>query len=281
VSDADKIIERCHVELGNPDAVYRVGAGRFGVKLALGLGLIGYGVVGNYLWWVHGPANFNHLTFLFLILPPLSGLSLLRHLHRHRGLCVLAYPTGLLRVQRGDVESYPWDDVDEVRLKADKGTIEVRRDDAGQIESCMVAVEPPTLQIGNAAVTVQRKDGVTARLTPVVGGYADLVERVQAATFPVLWPRALARFQAGEWVACGPFEASPAGLRFGKSTLPWAEVGEVGITSKNLSVKRKGKWLPWAAKELEEVPNPHVLLALIEAGRRSRRPVALPADDAD
>ncbi len=277
MTDAHNLLDRCHAELGEPDAVFRVGAGRVWAKLALGVGLVLFGAVGNYLWWVHGPGQFNHLVLLLLIGPPITGLSLLGHLYRTRGLCVLAYPTGLLRMHRGEVESYPWAEVEEVRLKADKGTFRAERDEKGEVVAGWVEVEPPTFQLWNAHLTLRRADGTTARLTPAVGGYAELVEHVQRATFRVLGPAAAARLRAGEPVTFGPFEVSPAGLRHEKNLLPWADLGEVAVAGKNLSVKRKGKWLAWVAKELDAVPNPHVLLALIEEARRPARPARKPA----
>jgi hypothetical protein len=272
VSDAHNLLDRCHAELGEPDAVFRVGAGRFWAKLALGVGLVLFGTVGNYLWWVHGPGKFNHVVLLLLVGPPLTGLSLLGHLYRTRGLCVLAYPTGLLRLQRGEVESYPWTEVEEVRLKADKAAFEVERDEKGEVVAGWLAVEPPTFQLWNAHLALRRADGTMARLTPAVGGYAVLVEHVQRATFRELWPVAAARLRAGKPVAFGPFEVSRAGLRHEKNLLPWADLGEVAVVGKNLSVKRKGKWLAWAAKELDAVPNSHVFLALVEEARRFVRP---------
>jgi hypothetical protein len=272
VTDAHNLLERCQMELGDPDAVFRVGAGRVWVKLALAAGLVLYGVVANYLWWVHGPARFDHIVLLVLIGPPITGLSLLGHLYRTRGLCVLAYPTGLLRLQRGEVESYPWDEVTEVRLKADAGTFVILRDEAGETLSGWLEVEPPTFQLWNAHLTVRRADGTTAKLTPAVGGYPDLVAHVQRETFRALWPKTLARFRAGERVEFGPLEVSRTGLRYEKNLLPWADLSEVAVSSKHLNVKRKGKWLPWVSKDLDEVSNPHVLLALIEEARRTARP---------
>jgi hypothetical protein len=272
VTDAHNLLERCQTELGDPDAVFRVGAGRVWAKLTLAAGLVLYGVVANYLWWVHGPARFDHLVLIVLIGPPITGLSLFGHLYRTRGLCVLAYPTGLLRLQRGEVESYPWAEVDEVRLKADKGTFVVERDGAGEVTAGWLEVEPPTFQIWNAQLTVRRADGTAAKLTPAVSGYPELVAHVLRETFRAQWPAALARFRAGERVEFGPFEVSRLGLRYEKNLMPWADLAEVNVGSKSLAVKRKGKWLPWVSKELDDVPNPHVLLALIEEARRTARP---------
>jgi hypothetical protein len=272
VIDAHNLLERCQTELGDPDAVFRAGAGRVWVKFALAVGLLLYGVAANYLWWVHGPARFDHLVLMVLFVPPITGLSLLSHLYRTRGLCVLAYPTGLLRLQRGEVESYPWAEVEEVRLKADKGKFVLMRDETGEVLGAWLEVEPPAFQIWNAQLTIRRTDGTSAKLTPSVSGYPELAAHVQRETFRALWPAVLARFQAGARVEFGPFEVSRAGLRYEKNVLPWADLAEVAVNSKHITVKRKGKWLPWVSKELDDVPNPHVLLALIDEARHTARP---------
>jgi hypothetical protein len=190
-----------------------------------------------------------------------------------------------LRLQRGEVESYPWAEVEEVRLKADKGTFVIVRDESGEVLAGWLEVEPPTFQIWNAQLTVRRADGTTAKLTPAVSGYPELAAYVQRETFGALWSPTLARFRAGERIEFGPFEVGRAGLRYEKNVLPWADLAEVAVGSKHFTAKRKGKWLPWVSKELEEIPNPHVFLALIEEARRSARPVEKPgrrpvADDA-
>ncbi|HVK14438.1 MAG TPA: DUF6585 family protein, partial [Gemmataceae bacterium] len=77
---------------------------------------------------------------------------------------------------------------------------------------------------------------------------------------------------AGGRVEFGPFEVSRSGLRYEKNLLPWADLSEAAVSSKSLTVKRKGKWLPWVSKELDDVPNPHVFLALIEEARQTARP---------
>src|SRR5579885_381619 len=59
VTDAHNLLERCQAELGDPDALFRIDPGRFWTKLSLGAGLLALGVVGNYLWWFHGPAKFD------------------------------------------------------------------------------------------------------------------------------------------------------------------------------------------------------------------------------
>jgi hypothetical protein len=50
--------------------------------------------------------------------------------------------------------------------------------------------------------------------------------------------------------------------------LPWREVKELVVSQSKLSVKQKGKWLPWALVDVVTVPNPHLLFALAEEARR-------------
>src|SRR5215467_740593 len=106
-------LERAVTELGEPEALFRISSGRFLAKLALGVLLLIYGLVANYLWWIHpqGPGTFGHFEILFLLVPPVSGASLLLHMYRNRGLYVLVYPTGLLRLRRGEVDSFPWREI--------------------------------------------------------------------------------------------------------------------------------------------------------------------------
>src|SRR5262245_59314034 len=99
LSDDDHLT-RSVTELGEPDALFRISQARFLAKLLVGVLLLLFGVVGNYLWWVHGPGNFDAFIAHLLIVLPLGGIGLLWHMYRQRGLLVLVYPTGLLRLRR-------------------------------------------------------------------------------------------------------------------------------------------------------------------------------------
>lgn len=260
---ADNPLDVCREQLGEPDAVYRVSPGRFRVKLAAGLLLtVGGGAGAAALFWFAPKAG---VAAAKLVLAPLGfGVLLLWHLSRSRGLAVLAYPTGLFRAQRGKVESYPWDQVTAVTLKADKGEIVVTRADDGAVTGCRIAVDPPAVRIGSANLTVTRADGVAAEFTPALEDYADLVERVQLATYPTLWAAAWCDLLAGRPVEFGPLQVTLTGVKASKGTeLRWAEFGEVTVAAKRITVKRPGKWVSWTTVALETVPNPHVLIGLM------------------
>jgi hypothetical protein len=273
VADADNSLERVHTELGEPDAAY---GSRNAGKYALALGLLAASALGHAAWWTFGPAKFSGVIAKLLFLPPVLAVALLWHLYRTRGLHVLLYPTGLLRFQRGEVESYPWAEISSLNLTADQGNIELARGPDGRTSSCWIEVEPPVFQIWSAGLSLTRQDGETARLTPAVAGYADLVVRVQRITFALRWPDVLGRFRSGLAVEFGPFAVSPAGLLSGKNLLSWPDLAEIAVKNKHVTVKRRGKWLAWASHELEQVPNPHLFLALVHEARRAAVPEPAP-----
>ena len=271
---ADDARARAVAELGEPDRVFQVGAGWLRAKLILGLGLILYGVVGNYAWWVHGPRNFGHVVLHLLIWPPALGVALLVHMYRQRGLVVLVYPFGLLRLRRGEGVSFPWSEVAAVRLKVQKADAAVVvRGPGGEPVSAWLPAEVPAVQMWTAGLTVVRADGVQAHFGPAVGGYDELAREVQVRTFGRLWADARGRFRAGEAVAFGDLTVSPAGLRHGGKLLRWVEVKEVSVAGGKVVVKQAGKWLGWATvKDVTDIPNPHVLFALVEEAMRLAAP---------
>ena len=269
----DDHLERAVTELGEPESLFRVGRGRFLAKLALGVLLLVYGVVANYLWWVHGPATVGHFELLFLLLPPISGVSLLLHMYRNRGLFILVYPTGLLRLRRGDVDSFPWTEVECVRLRVQRADgAEFAREAADVPVACWLPVDVPTFKLGNAGVTLVRRDGVEADFGPALSDYDQLAAEVQKRTFAALWPGARDRFRDGERISFGELEVGPAGVWHAGKLLPWRELKELAIAQGKLSIKQTGKWLPWALVDMAGVPNPHVLFALTEEARRMNFP---------
>lgn len=281
----DDHLQRAQTELGDPDAFFAIGPGRFYAKLGLGLALVSYGVAANYLWWVHGPADLSHVSFLLLFVLPLTGVSLLWHMYLNRGLFVLVYPTGLLRLRRGEVDSFPWPEVERVTLKVRRaaGPEFARGADGGPL-ACWLPVDVPAFKLWDAGLTVTRADGTAAQLGPALTNYDLLAEQVQRRTFEALWPALRARFLDGERLEFGPLEADHTGLRHEGKKLPWRELKELTVAQGKLSAKQTGKWLPWALVEVSDVPNPHLLFALAEEARRrllrpaQRQPKPCPAE---
>jgi hypothetical protein len=270
---ADEHLIRSMAELGEPESLFHVSRGRFFTKLGVGLLLLVLGVVGNYLWWVHGPGRFDALVAHLLILLPLLGIALFWHMYRHRRLFVLVYPTGLLRLRRGEVDSFPWEDITQIRLKVQRTAApELRRGPDGSLTECWLPVDVPTFQLWNAGLTVARSDGVEAHFGPALTQYSVLAEQVQQRTFHVLWPRIWEQFLLDLPVSFGVLECTRLGLRHAGKFLRWADLKEVSIAQGKLSIKQGGKWLPWALLDISSIPNPHLLFALITEAQRLTRP---------
>lgn len=267
----DDHLERAVTELGEPEALFRISSGRFLAKLAIGVSLLLYGLVANYLWWFHprGPGTFGHFEILFLLVPPISGASLLLHMYRNRGLYILVYPNGLLRLRRGEVDSFPWNEVEHVLLRMSRAEgAEFTRGPDGAVVACWVPADVPTFKLGDAGVTVARADGVEAHFGPALTDYDALAAEVQKRTFAVLWPGIRDRFHAGDRVDFGELEVDTRGLRHNGRLLPWRELKELAIAQGKLSIKQAGKWLPWALVDMGSIPNPHLLFALADEARR-------------
>lgn len=274
MTDQDDHLTRARTELGEPEALFQVSRGRFLAKLGLAVLLLLYGIVANYLWWVHGPATFGHFELLLLVVVPLSGFALLWHMYRNRGLFVLIYPSGLLRLRRGEVDSFPWAEIERIRVKVQRTEgAEFARDAAGNLVACWLPAEVPTFQLWNANLAVARLDGIEAHFGPALTDYQQLAEEVQRRTFGSLWAVAWGDFRAGQPVHFDDVEVTPEGLRSGKKFIPWKELKELSVAQGKLTVKQVGKWLPWLLKDVSTVPNPHILFALV-AEARSRRAAA-------
>jgi hypothetical protein len=272
----DDHLHRAVIELGDPEALFRISRARFLTKLALGVVLVLYGLVANFFWWVHGPGTFGHFEVLLLLVPPLSGLSLLVHMYRHRGLFVLIYPNGLLRLRRGEVDSFPWHEVTTVRLRVQRADgAQFTRGPDGTPDACWLPADVPTFKLGDAGLSVARADGTEGHFGPALSHFDVLAEEVQKRTFAALWAGVRSRFRDGHPISFGELEADRTGLRHNGKVLRWRELKDLVIAQGKLSLKQTGKWLPWALVDMGSITNPHLLFALADEVRRCGPPPLL------
>lgn len=271
----DDHLSRAQNELGEPDAVFQISRGRYYAKLWAGLGLIVGGVLAITAMIVFGLFDIGGLFAKFILGPPVIGAAILWHMYRQRGLMVLVYPTGLLRLQRGAVDSFPWDEIAEIRMKIQRlEAAEFFYDLEGNPISCWLPVEVPTIQIWKSGLVVERADGNEAHFSPALADYDRLAELIQRRTFPRAWIVARDRLLSGETVVFGDLEASSVGLRHSGKLLRWRDLKEITIAQGRLTIKKIGRWIPWVVIDASKIPNPHVLFALVGEARKYSFPIA-------
>jgi hypothetical protein len=262
-------VSRSVSELGEPDALFRISRARFLTKLAIGCGMVVLGLIANYLWWIEGPGRVEHYMLVLLLGSPLMGMYLLMHMFRQRGLVILIYPTGLLRICRGEIASFPWDEVAEVRVKVQRSDApEIIREPDGTLVACWLPAESPALKIWNCGLLVQRADGVEAQFSAALTDYVVLAEEVQRRTFAEQWPRLWDRFLSGLPISFGDLEVSTAGVRYAGKIVRWNELKEVSIQQGKLRLKSRGKWFPTQLVDIYSIPNPHLFFALVREAQR-------------
>jgi hypothetical protein len=256
---------RTVAELGEPEALFRVSGGRFQTKLVVGSVLLVCGLATNYWWWVFGPARPDHFALSVLIGLPVVGFGLLMHMYGNRGLMILVYPTGLLRLRRGEIDSFPWQKIPDVRLKVQTvAAPSILRDDDGELVACWLPAEVPAFQLWKSGLTLAREDGVETQFGPALSDFPGLAEEIQKRTFAELWPDVWERFQAGKVIAFGDLEVSRKGFRHANGKkLPWREFKEIGVAAGQLRIKQEGNWFPAIIMDVYSVSNPHILFALV------------------
>jgi hypothetical protein len=273
---------RSVTELGEPDALFQISRARFFTKLSVGALLILLGLVANYLWWVEGPGRFDHYALALLVSLPITGGCLLWHMYRQRGLAILIYPTGLLRLRRGEIDSFPWHEIEQVRVKVQRAdmpqivrgkaqsaeTAQIVRDAEGSLVACWLPADVPTFRLWKGGLHVSREDGVEAHFSAALTDYTELAQEVQKRTFEIHWPQIWERFLSGMLVTFGDLELSLRGIQHGVKHLRWSEVKEVSILQGILRIKQKGKWYPSVLLDVFAIPNPHLLFALASEAQR-------------
>lgn len=250
--------------LGEPEALFRASPRWLRAKFFASIGLIVYGLVANVLWFGFGPARPDHVILHLLFVPPVIGIVLLTHMWRHRGLRVLVYPEGLMRIQPHAPASFRFDDIRAVRCKLDiQGTPQIERDGSGQLRAVTLETSAPTFQVWNVWIEVHRRDGETARFNAALDDFPDLVHRILRGTFPHLWAQAQAALAAGDPVAFGEtLSVRGETIIDGKLKIQWSDIKVIKFSGKFLNVKRNGAWIAAIAREHSSIENLHVLLGL-------------------
>jgi hypothetical protein len=237
-------------DLGPPQAEFVINNARFfrlifGALLLVPFGLILIALPIAMIWWhaAHDSFIFFKLAvvgFVFLA----GSVFLAQRAYRNRGLRILIYPEGLVRLHRGEARAVFWDEIDLLWQK-----------------------RPTTswakLSQGKLLYNLKRRDGTELTFDDSLPDLPQLGGLLQRQTLKHLLERALTALDAGQTVAFGKLHANARGLFNGRETVPWVQVRQVRIELDRFYVDKHGNWLPWHNGSISDTPNFHVLQALI------------------
>ena len=279
--------------LGPPVSAHRTAPGVAGRRLLGGFALLAVGLLANYLYWVAlgGPIVIEKFLLLLLFGMPIYGVVLLTKAYTDRGVWILAYPTGLLRWQRGRVVSFPWAEVEGLKIKRFTAGVLIARGlesgrefapDVGE-PAAPPASLPPVEGIDGLTfafdltgggsrlfgleIEVRRADGESAALPSSLTDFAALAKLLQFATFARLAAPLAEKLDAGYRVDLGAFALDSLGLHRTRELLAWYDYGGVRVADGKLSLLRAGKKRAWLDAPAGEVANPHVVAGLTALAR--------------
>jgi hypothetical protein len=267
--------------LGPPLEMFRVPRSRAARKAIFGVALILLGAAANYVYWVEFNAQFVdfHLIHFLLLSPIISGIGLIYAAWRDRGLWVLIYPVGLLRWQRGEVVTFPWEEIAELAFfrVVECGRPKRSAGPDGQIETCWLPIVKMGSRALGAHLILRRKDGAEATFPSSFDDFPRLCQSVQEQSFRVIWPEVWSRFAAGKRIRFGAISISLAGVHREGDFLPWLELEDTLIVTGKVQIRSKLLRRSWAEVPLNLVVNPHVFVALLIIGPTYGDEASLPS----
>jgi hypothetical protein len=188
----------------------------------------------------------QHELLLLGLALVLSGVMLVVRALRNRGLRVLVFPEGLVRVHRGEAQALCWEEIDQVLWQKSEGVHWAAR-----------------AWRGGVTLSLQAADGRRMKFDDSLPRLAQLAQIVRQQTLPFLWTKARTVYEAGHALDFGKLRISQRGLSNGKETLPWSLVQKVKSNGAELSIYKKGKRAHYFDFTLSDIPNFHVLQALL------------------
>jgi Family of unknown function (DUF6585) len=252
--------------LGPPREVFHFPRHHASRRILLGVILIVINLIGNFVYFFVFNGPFIPQFFLLLLFfgPMATGLGLIYAAVRDRGLWVLIYPSGILRWQRGEVVTFPWDEIVEVLfhrvVECDRPKRKLGPN--GEWLSVWLPILKMRSRSLGAYLSLRREDGSEAILPTSLENFHELLRIVQHETFRVLWPKMIYRQAQGRKVHFGLISVGSAGIFFRDERLPWRDFDDVLIANGKLVVRVFGMVKPWIEIPLQFVMNPHLLIAL-------------------
>lgn len=178
-------------------------------------------------------------------------------------LALLAWIVWSLVKQKHAIEYHS----DGLRVKLGGAPVEVRWDDVAALKGGVpVKYKNTDVHLGGP-LTLILEDGREHALDGMVEDSETLYMIVNDEVVQRLLPAALAKIDAGETLAFGPFGATRQGLTYKEEALAWAALDQFSFTPDDVSVNQLVAKKPWATVRIDKVVN---LNLLMEVARRLR-----------
>jgi hypothetical protein len=197
---------------------------------------------------------FLHHSFEIIMLGAgltLTGIMLVVRAYRNRGLRVLVFAEGVVRVCRGEGQAMLWEEIDTLWRKKTEGHWEI-------------------IWKGSLSYIIESAGGKKIQFDDAIPKLADLGKILQKETFPYLWQRYLAAYEKGSTLDFHKIRVNQTSLSADSGKLAWSEVQEIKFDENQLTVTKKGKWTSWFQCKVADLPNYHVCKPLIERALASR-----------
>jgi len=110
---------------------------------------------------------------------------------------------------------------------------------------------------------LRTRDGQSLEVRCGLVDLDGLLEQMRARTLERMLSEARERLAAGETVAFGKLSLDGTSIRTADTTLPRASIESISFEGPGQTLTIKGKGSAWLEAPLEDVGNPHVLLALL------------------
>ena len=164
-----------------------------------------------------------------------------------RGISVRLTGEGLEHQGAWRKRTCRWDEVEET-------TWEVRK-----VPTKRQAFEPSRL------FHLRSRNGQRISLDDRIPEFEVMMECVLNELIRCLLPRYLEQLRDDQALTFGPFVVTRDGIDCQSTVVEWSQVERAWIREGTISLTKRGSWIDWGKKSVTEVPNAHLLIALINA----------------
>jgi hypothetical protein len=164
-----------------------------------------------------------------------------------RGISVKITSEGLDYQGAWRKRSCRWDEVEET-------TWEVRK-----VSTKRQAFEPSRL------FHLRCRNGQRISLDDRIPEFEVMIDCVLSELLRCLLPSYLERLRDGQTLTFGPFVVTRDGIDCQSTVIEWSQVERAWIREGTISLTKRGSWIDWGKKSVTEVPNAHLLIALVNA----------------